>query len=482
MACCQVNCKLILRPAVQWFFTILVITICSHAKPCTCSSSSNHVRNTSYTWNTSFQQMNQGLLFLLDNESVILQQGSLGYYMQENTHPGFSLTDSGWFLIPKWFDPWKMSHGDDHRVDLNETISFSIVFTLSAVSTIDPFLFDILPTLEPPDDRGTAHPPPTRRNFFQNFTDTLNITSQSGKGIRVTATFSSSISTYSMRINYDRSARNLSVYLVRDADVGTTAATTQLNATDTLTPDALLFAITSSMGQLLELHNWNFTIKVQVTEQSRGPNIATIVSSVFGSAAATATIAAAVYFYLNSKYRRWKKDLDKLTKTMQSLPGVPMQVDFADIKKATNSFHETMRLGQEGNLLAAVDAVLTTSAEFDADEAIRLLQLGMACSSSNPSDRPSMVDAVQIISKSVPPPDIPLLKPPLVWPPGGWESSSSTSDSSMSTSNFNTTSTFMVEMTASSREHISSEQERGRFTSYPRRKKIFAGGRLRLSL
>jgi len=136
----------------------------------------------------------------------------------------------------------------------------------------------------------------------------------------------------------------------------------------------------------------------------------------------------------------------------------------------------------EGNLLAAVDAVLTTTAEFDADEAIRLLQLGMACSSSNPSDRPSMVDAVQIISKSVPPPDIPLLKPPLVWPPGAWESSSSTSDSSMSTSNFNTTSTFMVEMTAGSREHISSEQERSRFTSYPRRKKIFAGGRLRLSL
>ncbi|CAD6227009.1 unnamed protein product [Miscanthus lutarioriparius] len=458
MACCQVNCKLRLRPAVQWFFTILVITICSHAKPCTCSSSSNHVRNTSYTWNTSFQQMNQGLLFLLDNESVILQQGSLGYYMQENTHPGFSLTDSGWFLIPKWFDPWKMSHGDDHRVDLNETISFSIVFTLSAVSTIDPFLFDILPTLEPPDDRGTAHPP-LPGGIFPEFHRYIE-----------------------HHISIWKSARNLSVYLVRDADVGTTAATTQLNATDTLTPDALLFAITSSMGQLLELHNWNFTIKVQVTEQSRGPNIATIVSSVFGSAAATATIAAAVYFYLNSKYRRWKKDLDKLTKTMQSLPGVPMQVDFADIKKATNSFHETMRLGQEGNLLAAVDGVLTTSAEFDADEAIRLLQLGMACSSSNPSDRPSMVDAVQIISKSVPPPDIPLLKPPLVWPPGGWESSSSTSDSSMSTSNFNTTSTFMVEMTASSREHISSEQERGRFTSYPRRKKIFAGGRLRLSL
>jgi interleukin-1 receptor-associated kinase 1 len=153
-------------------------------------------------------------------------------------------------------------------------------------------------------------------------------------------------------INYDHDAHNLSVYLVHDADAGTdvptAAATSQLDAGDTLTPDALLFAISSSMGQLLQLHTWNFTIEVPVTEQSQGSNTATIVSSVVGSAAATAAIAAIVYFYLNSKYRRWKKDLDKLAKTMQSLPGVPMQVDFADIKKATNNFHETMRLGQGG--------------------------------------------------------------------------------------------------------------------------------------
>jgi interleukin-1 receptor-associated kinase 1 len=113
------------------------------------------------------------------------------------------------------------------------------------------------------------------------------------------------------------------------------------------------------------------------------------------------------------------------------------------------------KLHAEGNLLAAVDVVLTTTSEFDADEAIQLLQLGMACSSPNPSDRPSMTDAVQIISKSVPPPDIPLSKPPLVWPPEGWGNPSSTSDySTLSTSNFNTTSTFMVEMTAGT-EHTS---------------------------
>ena len=73
-----------------------------------------------------------------------------------------------------------------------------------------------------------------------------------------------------------------------------------------------------------------------------------MLSSVLGSAAAAAAIAAAVYLYLNSKYRRWKKDLDQLAKSMRRLPGVPMQVDFADIKKATDNFHEATRLGQGG--------------------------------------------------------------------------------------------------------------------------------------
>ncbi|XP_002461030.2 L-type lectin-domain containing receptor kinase IX.1 [Sorghum bicolor] len=676
--------KLGLSP-VQWFFTIFLIAICFNAKPCTCSSSSDQDQRARYTWNTTFQQMNQGLLFHRDNESVTLQPGSLGYYMGNSSQLGFNLTDPGWFVIPKWFDPWKMSSGDD-RIDLQEA-SFSIVFTLSVVSTtITPLLFDILPRLEPsPTDAGGFRPFSYKPVKIEALDST---TFHSGRTIRVTTEFQlpqeddPNPARYSVRINYDHDAHNLSVYLVHDADAGTdvptAAATMQLDAGDSLTPDALLFAISSSMGQLLQLHTWNFTIDVPVTEQSQGPNTATIVSSVVGSAAATAAIAAVVYFYLNSKYRRWKKDLDKLAKTMQSLPGVPMQVDFADIKKATNNFHETMRLGQggfgtvyrcklpapkkgelievavkkftradnrgyedflaevsiinrlrhknivplvgwsynkgepiliyeympngsldqhlfrrsgdeqrqaicmsqwgtrynlvkdiatglqyvhheyepmvlhrdikasnimidfnfqgrlgdfglacilangkdsytdygapgtlgfrapeyvyngkatrktdifafgvlvleivtgkravgkdvqfghvtdwvwklhaEGNLLAAVDVVLTATSEFDADEAIQLLQLGMACSSPNPSDRPSMTDAVQIISKSVPPPDIPLSKPPLVWPPEGWGNPSSTSDySTLSTSNFNTTSTFMVEMTAGT-EHTS---------------------------
>jgi interleukin-1 receptor-associated kinase 1 len=62
--------------------------------------------------------------------------------------------------------------------------------------------------------------------------------------------------------------------------------------------------------------------------------------------------------------------------------------------------------------------VLTSSSEDDeerqleaASDAERLLLLGLACSSTNPSERPTMPEVVQIIAKSAPPPMVPLMKP-----------------------------------------------------------------------
>jgi len=127
-------------------------------------------------------------------------------------------------------------------------------------------------------------------------------------------------------------------------------------------------------------------------------------------------------------------------------------------------------LHTEGNLLAAVDTAVLAAAdgEFDAEEAVRLLQLGMACSNPNPSERPSMVDAVKIIGKSVPPPDLPPSKPPMVWPPEGWTSVTA-SDCSTSTSNFNrASSTFMVETAGRERSISFGQDRRGRLTGYPR--------------
>ncbi|RCV09375.1 hypothetical protein SETIT_2G022500v2 [Setaria italica] len=312
---CEATNKIGLPP-VQSFFTILLI-ICplffSHFKPCTCSSS-NQNRIARYSWNITFEQMNQGLLFRRgDGSSVTLQPGSLGYYMRNSSQLGFNLTDPGWFVIPKWSDPWKTSRRGDERMDLHEA-SFSIVFTLT-VESLSTLLFDILPRLEPPSgDPGyfTRFKP---MSFEPVKIDTLENTAfHSGRTIRT----------------------------VPDE------ATLQLDARDALSPDGLVLALSSTMGQLLQLHTWSFTIEFPETVHSQGPNTVTILSSVLGSAAAASAIAAAVYLYLNSKYRRWKKDLDQLSKNMQCLPGVPMQVDFADIRKATNNFHESTRLGQGG--------------------------------------------------------------------------------------------------------------------------------------
>ncbi|XP_047056933.1 probable L-type lectin-domain containing receptor kinase S.5 [Lolium rigidum] len=76
------------------------------------------------------------------------------------------------------------------------------------------------------------------------------------------------------------------------------------------------------------------------------------------------------------------------------------------------------RMHGRGALLGAVDQGLGT-AEFDADEATRLLLLGLACSSPNPGDRPTMPEVLQILSKSAPPPDVPPVKPTFIWPPEG---------------------------------------------------------------
>jgi interleukin-1 receptor-associated kinase 1 len=125
-----------------------------------------------------------------------------------------------------------------------------------------------------------------------------------------------------------------------------------INISHTISSPFAMFSFCSSMGQLLQLHTFTSTVGLPPWEhpqEKKGASTSTIVWSVLGSAAATAVTAAAVaYWYFNSKYRGWKKDLDQLAKSMQQLPGVPTQFDFADIKKATNNFHETIRLGQGG--------------------------------------------------------------------------------------------------------------------------------------
>lgn len=85
------------------------------------------------------------------------------------------------------------------------------------------------------------------------------------------------------------------------------------------------------------------------------------------------------------------------------------------------------RLHRQGTLLEALDGIFV-SAGIDqhrvVEEAKRLLLLGMACTSFNPSSRPSMTDVLQVINKLAPPPDVSLEQPTIPWLPAGeWSSS-----------------------------------------------------------
>ncbi|KAL0424411.1 UNVERIFIED_CONTAM: putative L-type lectin-domain containing receptor kinase S.5 [Sesamum radiatum] len=74
-------------------------------------------------------------------------------------------------------------------------------------------------------------------------------------------------------------------------------------------------------------------------------------------------------------------------------------------------------LHRDGKLLEAVDPKL--GANYTAEEAERLLLLGLACSHPNASERPKTQAILQIISGMMPVPTVPPFKPAFVWPAGG---------------------------------------------------------------
>jgi interleukin-1 receptor-associated kinase 1 len=100
------------------------------------------------------------------------------------------------------------------------------------------------------------------------------------------------------------------------------------------------------------------------------------------------------------------------------------------------------RLHREGKLLEAVDAGVLTADDAEDDqqdgginillEAERLLLLGLACTNPNPYNRPSMVEAVQVITKLAPPPEVPLERPIFMWPPQDWRARNSVYSTALS--------------------------------------------------
>ncbi|KAL0432012.1 UNVERIFIED_CONTAM: putative L-type lectin-domain containing receptor kinase S.5 [Sesamum radiatum] len=91
-------------------------------------------------------------------------------------------------------------------------------------------------------------------------------------------------------------------------------------------------------------------------------------------------------------------------------------------------------LHRDGRLLEAVDPRLGD--DYIAEEAERLLLLGLACSHPNANERPNALAILQIISGTAPVPTVPPFKPAFIWPAGGPGDMDSVDTMSMTSSTF----------------------------------------------
>ncbi|CAN6270834.1 unnamed protein product, partial [Urochloa humidicola] len=312
----------------------------SNAKSCKCSGAAEDLSQR-YTTNTTISKVD-GDLFLLNPGSTLLP-GSLGFY--KNHSSNLNLSAPGLFVIRDEIDLWV--HGNNGAV---HKTSFSVVFTMSMyqlkVNGNLGLIFAMIPQVDFYNSiamhRSSSDWYPTSIPYSGPL---------AGNHVMVQAGAFSWISANDTIICLKISMEPMSSTVgdTGQSNPASFKAIMPLNNVDygSIWPYGL-FTFSSSMGQLLKLHAWNLTVERSSENQAKKGFTAVILSTVMGSAAATALMAAGMYWYFNSRYRMYKKDLDQLAKSMQLLPGMPTKFSFTDIKKATRNFHESMRLGQGG--------------------------------------------------------------------------------------------------------------------------------------
>ncbi|CAO2199111.1 unnamed protein product [Urochloa humidicola] len=334
-----------------------------------------------YILNTTFDQLDGSLYLFPTNLSFVHLSDDLGSYKKH--HPSnLNLSEWGVFIMDDPFEFWELETSSDGRTSIQEA-SFNIVFTMSIYQPKDPdtpssLIFTILPDGDSLDTDESLlatqlncslnpifHPIVDEASIGGDYFFTISAgecnqtivndtviyvridTDPSGEGNY------SNTTNYSFSIHYNPSGCNMEVKVSVDVENEQQSSGSQLGINcSSITSQFGVFSFSSSIGQLFQLHTWNLTIdrlpdQLEISRKKKWT--AVILSSVLGSAAATvATAVVVVYYYFNSKYRGWKKELDQLAKSMQLLPGVPTQFSFSDIRRATNNFHETTKLGRGG--------------------------------------------------------------------------------------------------------------------------------------
>ncbi|CAN6171095.1 unnamed protein product [Urochloa humidicola] len=367
--------------------SLLLVCLLLLFPSCTCSGSDlspwGSRSNPNLTVSGAFYQL-PGYLFLTNMSTCRTNWqrvvGGLDSYMKKN-HPALDLSQKGWFFVRQHIvlsTTQYYNHGEVHH-----EASFSVAFTLSIYQPSNQtkaaksnLVFALEPLYLPLDFWGMFTPPnwqvvgPSSSSNPTSVADdgagsriSVEIGTEKDNGtlmylgeiiwvqisIEPPAGNSSAASKHSVWIDYDHVRHRMSVYVAAGEEAPKPAHAVA-SKTLQITADFALPGLFSSMGQLLQVHTWNSTVDgLPIFRDSGGtPEKTIILSSVLGSAAATAITAVLAILYINSKYRRWKKEQDELTRIMQGIPGVPAHVDFTEIKKATKNFHETMKLGKGG--------------------------------------------------------------------------------------------------------------------------------------
>jgi interleukin-1 receptor-associated kinase 1 len=362
--------KLQLHTTVLCLCTFL-LAICSlpspsDAKSCKCSGTDQDLSDR-YTINTTFSKLD-GDLFLLNPAGTLLLD-SLGTY--KNHRPSnFNLSAPGMLVIGEEID---LLAPDDNNGAAHKT-SFSAMFTMNIYQPMMEngsmgVIFALIPQVDFYNSialrRSSSHWYPTSRPYQAPLAGNQVII-QAGEFSWISANdtiiclnisivpMETTIGVnYIISVDYIPLRNQLSIEVSVDAqgqpNPESLKASMSLNAVDysSIWPYGL-FTFSSSVGQLEKLKDWNLTVERFHENRGRKGSTAIIVSAVLGSAAATAVAAAVLYWYFNSRYRRYQKDLDQLAKSMQLLPGMPTKFNFTDIQKATCNFNEKMKLGQGG--------------------------------------------------------------------------------------------------------------------------------------
>lgn len=156
---------------------------------------------------------------------------------------------------------------------------------------------------------------------------------------------------YTIWVEYTGSARVFLVYIAKEKDPKPSSPVINrtIDLSQVLSQDSY-FGFAASTGndysQLNCILKWNLTVEI-LPRDEKSIVLTVVLATVIPAVVVVVVAVGVVVWWL--KYRKQKRDKTEiLGTTLRSLPGTPREFQYKDLKKATNSFDEKMKLGEGG--------------------------------------------------------------------------------------------------------------------------------------